>query len=317
LGWNSSRWGPACFSIDTANVVTADGNLIIANDTQYADMLWAIRGAGPTFFAVVTQYRLKLYQAPRVIMTSRYNYRLEDIEEVGSWVEGIAGQLPSDVELTLFIAPAPPDLAQTCRSANGFICILNATAFLDTEREATATLSLLEQCPVADRCLTREVNRPISFNSLLNLGNRLWPERHRYMVDTLWSDSPPAQPLAIAREHFLRAPSPKSLALCTFSTGGGDNFAGLPDAACSVPAKMLLLCYAIWEQPGDDTADTVWHREMMAALDAFAVGHYAGESDIMSQLGRAERSFTQANWQRLRSLRRKYDPHDAFHGIFD
>jgi FAD/FMN-containing dehydrogenase len=317
LGWNSSRWGPACFSIDEANVVTADGNLLIANELQYADLLWAIRGAGPTFFAVVTQYRLKLYRAPRAILTSRYNYRLEDMEEVGSWVERIAGQLPSDVEITLFIAPAPPDLAKPCRSANGFVCILSATAFLDTEREATATLSLLEQCPVGDRCLTKEVNQPTSFDSLLHLGTRLWPERHRYMVDTFWSDSPPAQPLAIAREHFLRAPSSKSLVLCTFSTGAGNNFAELPDAAYSAPAKMLLLCYAIWEQPSDDVANAAWHREMTAALEAFAVGHYVGESDIVSQPGRAERSFAQANWQRLRSLRRTYDSHDAFHGHVD
>jgi FAD/FMN-containing dehydrogenase len=284
---------------------------------QHADLLWAIRGAGPVFFAVVTQYRLKLYPMPRAIMTSTYQYPLQDIEEVGSWAGSIAGQLPSDVEFTLFIAPAPPDLAEPRRSASGFVCILSATAFLDTEREATATLGLLEHCPVAHRCLTKEVNRPASFDTLLDLGSRLWPERHRYMADTLWSDSPPAQPLAIAREHFLRAPSPKSLALCAFSTGAGDNLARLPGAAFSMTAKTLLLCYAIWDQPGDDTANVVWHREMMAALDPFAIGHYVGESDIVSQPARAERSFAQANWQRLRSLRRKYDPHDAFHDHVD
>lgn len=316
LGWNSCRWGPACFSVDAANVVTADGNLVTANDVQHADMLWAVRGAGPGFFAVVTQYRLKLYQRPHTILASTYYYRLQDIEQVGSWAGSIAGQLPSDVEFTLFIAPAPPGLAESCRSANGFACILKATAFLDTEREAAAALSFLEQCPVA-RCLTKEVNRPASFDSLLTLGSRFWPERHRYRVDTLWSDSPPAQLLAIARDHFLHAPSFKSLALCTFSTGAGDYLARFPDAAFSLTAKMLLLCYAIWDQPDDDTANATWHRELMAALDSYAVGHYVGESDIVSQPARAERSFAQPNWQRLRSLRRKYDPNDAFHDYVD
>ena len=314
LGWNSSRWGPACFSIEAAKVVLADGGLIDVSPEQHAEVLWAVRGAGPGFFAVVTQYRLKLYSAPRAITTSTYSYRLHDIEEISSWAADIARQLPHDVELTLFIAPAPPDLAEPCRLSNGFVCILNATAFVDTEREATAALSLLERCPVAHRCLEKEVNRTNSFDSLLNLGATLWPERHRYLADTLWSNSPPSQALAVAQDFFLRAPSPKSLAVCQFSTG--DNPAVLPDAAFSMTAGTLLLCYAIWERPGDDAANAAWHREMITALDPFAVGHYVGESDVVTQPARAERSFGRANWQRLQALRRTYDPDDRFHGHF-
>ncbi len=36
LGWNSNTWGPACFSIVAANVVTADGRLVVANNEQNA-----------------------------------------------------------------------------------------------------------------------------------------------------------------------------------------------------------------------------------------------------------------------------------------
>lgn len=316
LGWNSNTWGPACFSIVAANVVTADGRLVVANNEQNADLLWAIRGAGPGFFAAVTQYLIKLYQAPRAITTSSYFYPLQHIEEVGSWAASIARQLPNEVELTLFIAHAPPHLADQCKAANGFVGILSATAFLDTEREATAALSLLENCAVAEVCLEKEVNRLNSFDSLLNLGGMLWPERHRYLADTLWSDSPPSQLLAFVREHFLNAPSPKSLAAYVFSTGAGDNVAVMPDAAFSMTAKTLLLCYAIWERPDDDAANAEWHRETIAALDPFAVGHYVGESDIVSKPARAELSFAHANWQRLQTLRRKYDPHDLFHGHF-
>jgi FAD/FMN-containing dehydrogenase len=158
------------------------------------------------------------------------------------------------------------------------------------------------------------VNRTDSFDSLLNLGATHWPERHRYLADTLWLSSPPSEPLAVARDFFLHAPSPKSLAVCAFSTG--DNPAVLPDAAFSVTAGSLLLCYAIWERPGDDVANAAWHRDMIAALDPCAVGYYVGESDIVTQPSRAERSFARANWQRLQALRRTYDPDDRFHAHF-
>jgi FAD/FMN-containing dehydrogenase len=316
LGWNFNRWGPACFSVEAATVVTADGSLAAASQEQHADLLWAIRGAGPGFFAVVTQYRLKLYPVPRAITTSTYYYPLQRIAEVGAWAADIARQLPREVELAIFCAPAPPALAERCRSSNGFVGILSATAFVDTRGEAAATLSLLENCPVSPECLGKEVNQSTPLEGLLEMGGMWWPERHRYLADTLWSDFPPAQQLATVRDYFLQAPSPKSLAVCVFSTGAEGSAAVLPDAAFSMTAGTLLLCYAIWGRPEDDAANAAWHRETIAALDPFAVGHYVGESDIVAKPARAERSFTPANWQRLQSLRRTYDPDGLFHGHF-
>ena len=151
---------------------------------------------------------------------------------------------------------------------------------------------------------------------MLELIGMLLPERHRYLADTLWSDSQPAQQLATVREYFLHAPSPKSLALCVFPTGAEGRAAVLPDAAFSMTAGTLLFCYAIWERPEDDGVNDAWHRETIAALGRFAVGHYVGESDIVAEPARAARSFAHANWQRLQALRRTYDPDGLFHGHF-
>ncbi|MGE0474534.1 MAG: FAD-binding oxidoreductase, partial [Nitrospirales bacterium] len=317
LGWNSNGWGPSCFSVEAATVVTADGDLVVANREQHADLLWAIRGAGLGFFGVVTQYVLKLYPVPDAITTSTYYYPIEHLEEIGTWAAGIARQLPKEVELAMFCAPAPPAYAERCRSSNGFVCILTATAFLDTIIEAAVPFGLLESCPVLSRCLGKDVLQPTPLDALLDMGGRLWPEHHRYLVDTVWSNSPPAQSLAPVREFFLQAPSPKSLALFAISTGVEDSAAVLPDAAFSMTAAMLLLCYAIWERPEDDDANTVWHRETMTALDRYAVGHYVGESDIIAEPARTERSFAPANWQRLQALRHTYDPEGRFHSDFN
>ncbi len=317
LGWNSNRWGPACFSIDAAKVVTAEGILLSVDDRHHADLLWAIRGSGAGFFGVVTRYRLKLYTAPRAIMTSTYFYPLEHVEEVGSWAGILAGQLPSDVELALFIVPAPSDLAGTSRPDTRFICMLSATAFLETEREAAAALGNLDHCPVSHQCLARAVNQPATFSSLLSRGHRFWPERHRYVADALWSDLSPSQSLAVTRAHFLRAPSPLSLALCSFTTGNTTDPSKFPDAAFSMSARTLLLSYAIWETDRQDEANVEWHRELVTDLEQFAVGRYAGESDFIAMPAYVERSFARTNWERLQSIRQVYDPAHRFHGFFN
>ena len=167
---------------------------------------------------------------------------------------------------------------------------------------------------MVSECLQKEVNQPTLFSALLEKGGRLWPERHRYLTESLSSDSPPARLLGTVRDYFLQGPSPKSVAVCTFSTGVAGNSALVPEAAFSMSAETLLLCYAIWERSEDDASNAAWHRKMIAALDPFAVGHYVGESDILSDPARAERSFAPMNWQRLQALRRQYDPHAGFHG---
>ncbi len=314
LGWNTNTWGPACLSVESAKLVTADGRLIVANEQQNKELFWAIRGGGPGFFGVITEYSLKLYRAPGAISQSTYFYPLETIEDVASWTAKVAKDLPREVELTLFVSAAPPDLSEAANSGNGFVAILSAVAFVDNGLEATEILQSLEGCPAINQCLKKEIKQPTSFDELLDLGSLLWPPRHRYAADTVWTNSPPAVVLSKVREHFLRAPSQKSLAACVFSTG--DAAPAQPDTAFSMVADNLLLCYGIWEQSKDDAANINWHRELIDNLDQFAVGHYVGESDIVSNSARAEASYAQASWQRLQALRQKYDPDQLFHAHF-
>jgi FAD/FMN-containing dehydrogenase len=58
-GLNAGTWGPACFSIQSVNVVTADGQLVTADERHNADLFWAARGAGPGFFGVATRFQLR------------------------------------------------------------------------------------------------------------------------------------------------------------------------------------------------------------------------------------------------------------------
>jgi FAD/FMN-containing dehydrogenase len=316
LGWNFGGWGPACFSIESADVVTADGNLVTTSEAEHTDLLWAVRGGGPGFFGVVTKYHLKLFAALHAITTTNYYFALPQAERAGTWARSIANLLAKHVELTILFAPAPPPLAPRCASANGFVCIVSATAFVDTAGEAAAALEPVNNCPISSDCLQKELNLSTPLEALLEMGGALWPEHHRYLADTLWTNSPPARVFATLRDHFRRAPSAKSQTAFVLSTGKERDSSSLPDGAYSMTGDALMLCYAIWERPEDDAANGAWHRAMTADLDNFAVGHYVGESDIVADPRRAERSYAKANWERLQALRRNYDPDGLFHGHF-
>jgi FAD/FMN-containing dehydrogenase len=313
IGWNFNAWDPSCFSIIAAKLAMADGDLVVASEQENPDLLWAIRGGGPGFFGVVTEYSLRLYGAPRAITTSNYYYSLEVIEEIGAWAGDVAPKLPKNVELTIIIAAAPPPIADQCQSGNGFACIVSATAFVDNAEESAATRKLLDSCPSATRCLLAERDLSTPISRLHEVGAISYPEGLRYLADTLWTKSSPGEVARALRENFMSA-SAKCTAFFGFVTGASHK--PFPDAAYSMRADALLLCYAIWDQPEDDAASATWHRATIAALDQYAVGHYVGESDIIADPRRAERSYAKANWQRLQALRQQYDPDGLFHGHF-
>jgi len=312
-GWNLSEWGPACFSVEAAKVVTADGALVVASEKENPDLLWAIRGGGPGFFGVITEYTLKLFSAPASITSSSYYYPLDCIEEVGEWAGSIARELPRQVEFSINIAGAPPSMTDRCRSSNGFVCLVLGSAFADSPTAGASMLKAMDTCPALGGCLHKELNVATPIDALHDLLSTIMPERHRYLSDTLWTNSAPGEVLGLSRDHFLRAPSSKALQNFLFSTGPR---VALPDGAYSITGDALLLCYAIWERPEDDAANRAWHRAAIAALDKYAVGHYVGESDIVRDPERAARSYSAANWERLKTLRQHYDPEGLFYGHF-
>jgi len=315
IGWNFNQWGPSCLSIDSARIVTADGNLVVASEKENADLFWALRGAGPGFFGVVTEYTLRVFPAPGAIITSIYYYPLEIAGELSEWCGRLARSLPRQIELATFIGSAPAAIADKCKANKGLALSINAAAFAENEDVAISSLRFLDSCPLAAHCLLREANLPTPIATLHEMDVLSMPAEHRYLVDTLWTNSALEGVLSAAREHFSKVPSLKSTLLCAFSTG--QEPWQLPDAAYSMTGNALLICAAIWERSEDDDANAAWHRATMASLDEYAIGHYIGESDFIADPSRAERSYSKSSWERLKTLRQKYDPSGLFHESFN
>jgi FAD/FMN-containing dehydrogenase len=281
---------------------------------ENSDLLWAIRGGGPGFFAVVTEYTLKVFPRPKSITASSYCYPLDRIEEVGEWAGSIARKLPRQVEFAIIIAAAPPSIADRCKSGNGFCCVVNAVAFADSPSAGASMLAALDTCPALGAWLHKELTVDTTLDALNDVQSAMLPERHRHLADTLWTNSAPGEMLAVSRDHFLRAPSSKSSQIFLFSTGDSAPF---PECCYSMTGDALLYCYAVWDRPEDDAANSAWHRKVIAAFDRYAVGHYVGESDIVANPSRAARSYSATNWRRLNTLRQKHDPEGLFLGHFE
>lgn len=71
LGSFSKKFGLAAAGLLEAEVVTADGSVLIVNACNHVDLFWAIKGGGGGSFGVVAKLTLKLRELPRVSLLER------------------------------------------------------------------------------------------------------------------------------------------------------------------------------------------------------------------------------------------------------
>ena len=65
-GWLGGKYGLACDNLISVDVVTADGQLVIANATENEDLFWGVRGGGGNF-GIVTSFEYRLHPVGPVL----------------------------------------------------------------------------------------------------------------------------------------------------------------------------------------------------------------------------------------------------------
>jgi len=316
MSWNQGVWGTGTGSVEAVELVTPDGELITADKNQNTDYYWAARGAGPGFFGVVTSYHLKLYDLPKAIAGSSYFYPISEVETVAAWLESLATTLPPNIELSLFMLSAPPELAEKCKADAGKVCMVAATIFADSMGEAESSLKLLDDCPIIAKCLSKTIAKPYNFEALFDASGSLWPADHRNQVEAVFSNSKLGDMFGALRDHFLKTPSPTTLIMFAIYTGKNIS-APLPDAAFSMSARYYGGPWTMWKKPEDDESNTQWHKRCLELLKPFVAGYYIGESDQIAYPNIAQESYTESKWKRLQELRKKYDPDGVFFNYSD
>jgi FAD/FMN-containing dehydrogenase len=277
-----------------ATVVTADGSVVAANESESADLFWALQGGGGNF-GVVTDFTFRLHPVGR-LLGGLLSYDLDDLETVvGTWRELMAD---APDELALFAMVSRSAIAGT----EGVVISVAYFGELDDGRDLIQPL--LDAGPIADGV------RPMYYAELQCMFSRMPFGLRNYWSGRFLRELPD-DVIDLTASHF---DDPDAT--------GGVLFEPLFGAAARIPsdatafagrdAKYNATFSSIWTDPEDDERQIAQARSYSAALAPWAVG--GGYVNYASELAgdTAETEYGTPRFERLREIKRRYDPDNRF-----
>ena len=107
IGWTMRSFGLACDNLVAADVVTADGRLVRASESENAELLWGLRGGGGNF-GVVTQFELNLHPLGPMIYAGPIFYPAEASGDLLRAFRDWAADAPDEITALVNLTTAPP-----------------------------------------------------------------------------------------------------------------------------------------------------------------------------------------------------------------
>ncbi|HEX2808323.1 MAG TPA: FAD-binding oxidoreductase, partial [Kineosporiaceae bacterium] len=180
LGWLLRRLGLTCDNLISADVVTADGQLITASENEHPELFWALRGGGGNF-GIATSFTYRLHPVGPVVFAGPVFYPAESAAQVLRGWRDLAPTLPDELTTlaNVLVAPPVPFLPASVhgRMVVGIIGVHSGS--LDAGAEAVAPLRHLAE-PVAD------LMGPMPYTAMQGLLDPLWtPGASNYFTSAM------------------------------------------------------------------------------------------------------------------------------------
>ena len=293
VGWLIRKYGLTCDNLLSAELITADGRLAIADEAHHCDIFWGLRGGGGNF-GVVTSFTFRLHPVPSVF-GGRLHYTIADavpvLRHYGDFVVNAAEELTLSAAFNF--AGRNPVLS------------LVACCCATTELAREIIRPVIE----FGRCLGGNL-ATVSYPAMQQLLDDAFPAGRRHYWKTTYLDRLSTAVIGTIAESFLMAPSQLSMILIESYTGAA---ARVEPSETAYPHRRRLFnvhIVATWLDSTKDDANIAWAADLSRVLHPFAPpGAYA--NFLNTEDARARTAFGE-NCERLTALKQKWDPTNVF-----
>ena len=305
IGWLQRKHGLTIDQLLSVELVTAAGDVVRASETENPELFWGVRGAGANF-GVVTEFEFRLHPVGPIVLAGPVFWRIEDAPEVLRFYRDWIAEAPDEL-MTIVIHRKAPPLPFVPAELHGELIVGVVACYAGAVEEGERVIAPMKQfgSPVLDACAPKPyVEHQAMFDPSFPHG--WWYYMRACDVAELSDDV-----IDVTVEHTRRIQSPLT-GPPIWQLGGAVARVGEDETAFNgrTAGHTYNLTGVTATEEGFD-AEREWSRDFFEALEPHQTSVYVnflmdeGEERIRAAYG-------DAKYDRLRALKREYDPENLF-----
>jgi hypothetical protein len=295
LGWLNGRYGLACDNLVSADVATADGQVLRASPEENEDLFWGIRGGGGNF-GVVTSLEYQLHPVD-LVLAGGLSYPLSMAPRVLRFYDD-------------FVKAAPDELATAASlglTPTGEPTVSIAVCYCGPIDKGEQVLRPLRtfQSPVDDGI------QPMPYPELQNARDEGYPAGRLHYWKSSWLREVTDDAVETLMRFLPQMPSTTSGVGLQQLHGVASRVARSATAFPHRAEQYDFLILSQWSDATDSDRNIQWTRALFEAMQP-----HLEEAVYVNNLGEEGPSRVQAayaeNFPRLVAVKRTYDPDNLF-----
>jgi FAD/FMN-containing dehydrogenase len=296
LGWLMGRHGLACDNLISADLVTADGRLLVASENENPDLLWALRG-GSGNFGVVTSLTYRLHQRGPVL-AGLVAHPMSECANALRFMRDFAADAPDELGLMAAVLTLP----------DGNTITGLAGCYSGDLRDAERVLKPLRSFgkPLVDQF---QVMPYTQFQQAIDWWAE--PEKQHYWRSAFLNALDDNTLGALAR-FGTNKPMARSGFGLEFMHGAASRIAPTATAFPHRQSPINFLLLGSWDRPEETQQGMRWVNEfwqdMQPAVANRVYVNYLGDDETADRVQAAYGE----NYSRLQDVKKKYDPSNFF-----
>lgn len=311
-GHLARRFGMSSDNLLSAEVVTADGEVVRASADQNEDLFWALRGGGGNF-GIVTTMEFRLHPVGPNIWLLFTIYPVADAKRGLTLLRDQMQKAPDELMMlgVFWNAPNEEFIPPEFRGRPVFIFYGNYSGPLEKGEKIIEPFRTMAS-PVAD------LSGQMPYEDIQRLLDADYPDGRRYYWKSVYLNELDDDAIDFLIEQAAARPSGIS-SLDVWTLGGRINRIDPTSTAFSQrQAKYMIGIESNWDNPVDSDANISWARAVYTGL------HKNKEAGIYLNFpgfGEEGRDLLKnsygPNYDRLRQVKAKWDPDNFFKGFIE
>ena len=307
FGWMTRKHGFTIDNVISLDVVTADGRILKASESENPDLFWGMRGGGGNF-GIAVSFEFQMHPVGPEVLAGPIIYPLEAASDVLRFYREFTASAPKELGSMVVFRTAPPT-PYIPEGLRGKPVIVVIATYVGNTEDGQRVLQPLREfgTPLFDGI---GVKPYITHQKSLDPGQ---PHGHRYYWKSEYAHEISDNAIETLIAYAANMTSPSSR-LAVFHLGGAIR--QYDEQAMAVSHRDAEYVFGInngWANALDDEKEIQWTNDLWTAIRPFSTGGvYVNFLSADEGQERVRAAYGPEKYDRLVKLKNQYDPNNLF-----